>query len=131
MIRRPFALVGFVFALTLLAVNLFNGSVFVFVSVAVCIFLMCILLKTINRRGVYAVAMLAVLLACFCFNVREIYTYKPVVELAGENKAVHAQLVSIPIYSEGTWRYTLKLFSVDGMKSIDEVFEQILEKLGK
>lgn len=114
MIRRPFALVGFAFALTLLAVNLFNGSVFVFVSVGGCILLMCLLMKTINQRGVYAVAMLAVLLACFCFNVRETYTYKPVVELAGENKAVHAQLVSNPVYSEGTWRYTLKAFSFDG-----------------
>ncbi len=114
MIRRPFALVGFCFVLSLLALSLSDGALYVLSVSAVCILLLCIGAKPLEKRGVYAVAMLSVLLACFCFNVRETYTYTPAVKLTGENKAVHAQLVSNPVYSDGTWRYTLEVLNIDG-----------------
>lgn len=114
MILRPFALVGFSFALSLLALALFDGALYVLPMSAVCILLLCIGVRRLEKRGVYAVAMLAVLLACFCFNVRETYTYRPAVGLAGENVAVRAELVSNPVYSDMRWSATLRVISVDG-----------------
>ena len=114
MIPRPFALVGFGFALALLVLSFFDGAVYVLVPSAVCVLVLCLAVKQLEKRGIYAVAMLSVLLACFCFNVRETYTYTPATELAGEGRAVHAQLVSNPVKTDGTWRYTLKVLSVDG-----------------
>lgn len=117
MILRPFALIGFSFALTLLAINLFDGLAFSFAAAAACILLLCALLKQVKKRGVYAAAMLAVMLACAVFNFQETYVYQPCIALSGENVHVRAQLISNPVYSDGGWNCTLKVNSIDGKEA--------------
>lgn len=122
MILRPFALVGFSLALTLLAINLADGSVFVFAAAAVCILLLCVFLKPIKKRGVYAVAMMSVILACASYTCAQEYRYKPAVKLVGENAAVCAVVASNPTYSESRWSTVLKVISIDGTAADCKMF---------
>ena len=115
MILRPFALTGFTLAAVLLALNLMGGgAVLVFAAAALCILVLCVALKPLKRRGVYAVAMLSVMLACAWFTAYETYVYTPNTLLAGSGVSVRAQLITNPIYSDGVWNSTLKVLSIDG-----------------
>ena len=109
MIARPFALAGFSFVFALLALNLVQGSTAVVLPAAAACLLLCLLIRKLPGRRVYAVSMLCVLAACACFHGWESFVYKPALSLCGENVNIHATVVSnISQSSAGYYSCTLK-----------------------
>ena len=114
MISRPFALVGLSFTLALAVLNLIDGASFVLVLFALCSLVVCIFCKGFERRGVYSVVCLSILLACSVFGLYESYIYSPALELVGREKEVLAQIVSLPVKGTSSWNYILKVEQIDG-----------------
>ncbi|MBQ7100105.1 MAG: ComEC/Rec2 family competence protein [Clostridia bacterium] len=117
MILRPFALVGFSFTLTFLALSLFEGSVLVISVSAVACLVICLFAKRLEGRGKIAVSLLCVICACMWFSLHTTFVYKDAVRNAGSNTQVTARIVSLPERSEKGWFYTLESSEIGGEKA--------------
>ncbi len=114
MILRPFALVGFSFTLTFLALCLFDGALpVVAVAVAACL-LICLLARNMSGKNTVVVALLCVICACVFFSIYEVLTYSSAISMAGSGKTVRAQIISLPEKSEKGFFYTLRSSCIDG-----------------
>ncbi|MBR2957364.1 MAG: ComEC/Rec2 family competence protein [Clostridia bacterium] len=114
MILRPFALVGFSFTLTFLALCLFDGALpVVAVAVAACL-LICLLARNMSGKNTVVVALLCVICACVFFSIYEVFTYSSAISMAGSGKTVRAQIISLPEKSEKGFFYTLRSSCIDG-----------------
>ena len=117
MILRPFALVGFSFTLTFLALSLFEGSVLVISVSAVACLVICLFAKRLEGRGKIAVSLLCVICACMWFSLHNTFVYKDAVRYAGSNTQVTARIISLPERSEKGWFYTLESSEIGGEKA--------------
>ena len=117
MILRPFALVGFSFTLTFLALSLFEGSVLVISVSAVACLVICLFAKRLEGRGKIAVSLLCVICACMWFSLHTTFVYKDAIRYAGSNTQVTARIVSLPERSEKGWFYTLESSEIGGEKA--------------
>ncbi len=114
MIYRPFALVGFSFVLTLLALNLIDGSALVISLSAIACLIICCFAKRLEGRGKIAVSLLCVICACVLFSLYDSFVYRAALSYAGSNKQVTAQIISLPEKSNKGWFYTLRSSEIDG-----------------
>ena len=114
MILRPFALVGFSFTLTFLALNLFADSAGVISISAVACLIICLFAKRLEGRGKIAVSLLCVICACMWFSLHNTFVYKAALSYAGSNTQVTARIISLPERSEKGWFYTLESSEIGG-----------------
>lgn len=117
MILRPFALVGFSFTLTFLALNLIEDSELVISVSAVACLVICLFAKRLEGRGKIAVSLLCVICACMWFSLHNTFVYKDAVGYAGSNTQVTARIISLPERSEKGWFYTLESSEIGGEKA--------------
>lgn len=117
MISRPFALIGFSFTLTFLALNLFDGAVPVVCFSAIACMIICFFARSMESRFKVVISMLCVVCACAVFSLNESYVYQPALQKAGSEKTVKAQIISLPEKSEKGWFYTVKSSEIDGEKA--------------
>ncbi len=129
MIARPFALVGFSLALALIALNLVEGAAIVLAAFAFCSLIICVLLKSFERRGMCAAVMLSVLLACAVFSVHEAYAYAPSVSVAGDERNISAKTVSLPSKNQSGWSYILDVEKIDGIAAEGKLFLTVEQPL--
>ena len=106
MISRPFALVGFSFVFTLLALGLVPDVVTVFVVCAVALIAVAVFIKRLSGRAEYAVCGICVLAACISFNFAETVLYAPALSFVGNNLEVRATVTDIESANANTY-YTL------------------------
>ncbi|MBQ7101440.1 MAG: ComEC/Rec2 family competence protein [Clostridia bacterium] len=117
MISRPFALIGFSFTLTFLALSLFEDSALVIsVSAAACL-IICFFAKRLKGRWTAEIFLLCVICACLWFSLHDSFVYKTAVNYAGSNTQVTARIISLPERSEKGWFYTLKSSEIGGEKA--------------
>ncbi|MBR4050878.1 MAG: ComEC/Rec2 family competence protein [Clostridia bacterium] len=117
MILRPFALVGFSFTLTFLALCLFEDSALVISVSAVACLIICCFARRLDGRGKIAVSLLCVICACLWFSLHNSFVYRDAISYAGSNTQVTAQIISLPERSEKGWFYTLKSSEIGGEKA--------------
>ncbi len=117
MILRPFALVGFSFTLTLLALSLFEGSELVISVSAIACLIICFFAKRLEGRWTVEISLLCVICACLWFSLHTTFAYKDAVSYAGSNTQVTARIVSLPERSEKGWFYTLESSEIGGEKA--------------
>ena len=117
MILRPFALVGFSFTLTFLALNLSEDSAGVISVGALACLIICFFAKRLEGRGKIAVSLLCVICACLCFSLYDSFVYKAALSYAGSNIQVTARIISLPERSEKGWFYTLESSEIDGERA--------------
>lgn len=117
MILRPFALVGFSFTLTFLALSLFEGSVLVISVSAIACLIICFFAKRFEGRWTVEISLLCVICACLWFSLHDSFVYKDAVSYAGSNTQVTAKIISLPERSEKGWFYTLKSSEIGGEKA--------------
>ena len=120
MISRPFALVGFSFVFTLLALGLVPDVVTVFVVCAVALIVVAVFIKRLSGRAEYAVCGICVLAACISFNFAETVLYAPALSFVGNNLEVRATVTDIDSANANTY-YTLRTSRIG-----DTETEQIL-----
>ncbi|MBR3802198.1 MAG: ComEC/Rec2 family competence protein [Clostridia bacterium] len=107
MISRPFALVGFSFVFTLLALGIVSDVVTVFVVCAVALIAVAIFIKRLSGRAEYAVCGLCVIAACISFNFAQKVLYAPALSFVGNNLEVRATVEDIESANANTY-YTLR-----------------------
>lgn len=106
MISRPFALVGFSFVFTLLALGIVPDSVAVLVICAAVLVAVAVFLKRLSGRAEYAVCGLCVIAACISFNFAQKVLYAPALSLVGNDLEVRATVEDIESADANTY-YTL------------------------
>ncbi len=114
MILRPFALVGFSFTLTFLALCLIDDSVIVISVSALACLIICCFARRLEGRGKIAVSLLCVICASLVFSLHDSFVYKDAASYAGSNTQVTARIISLPERSEKGWFYTLKSSKIGG-----------------
>ncbi len=120
MISRPFALVGFSFVFTLLALGLVPEGMAVLVVCAVALIVVAFFIKRLSGRAEYAVCGICVLAACISFNFAETVLYAPALSFVGDNLEVRATVTDIDSANANTY-YTLRTSRIG-----DTETEQIL-----
>lgn len=121
MIPRPFALIGFSVALTLLFLNLFEGVMVAVLIAAVGCLAVCLCARGFTYKAKTTVVLLSVIIACALFGINEKYIFGEAVFLSGKNADIRATIVSLPEKGSTGWFYTIRAEYINGNETKQKI----------
>jgi len=112
------AVIGVTFFFTLVVLCSVDSRL---AAVLLCVFavgfVVGVMARDVRKRAVIPAAGLAAMAACVLFLTAQELTYKPALELAGENLTVKARVADLPKEKHGKFYYTLKAEEIGGKRT--------------
>ena len=116
--KRPLALIGFTYFISLVACTYFGAGITTYIAVVMfCLFLLSLLIKRIRLGVIIPLALITSTIAC---SVYSIYNYKavsPIYVLDGKKASINGTICEAPYKSDDRYYYIVQTDSIDTQDS--------------